>query len=80
MIGDAGAHVGEPGLRVDVVELGRGDRGVHGRRRCAAVGAGEQPGRRHGAMPRSARSAALLLRQMRPSARNRVNAGQRLSI
>ena len=29
VIGDASQHVGEPGLRVDVVELGRGDQGVH---------------------------------------------------
>ena len=34
---------------------------------------------RPSAMPRSARSAALLLTQIRPSSRKRVNAGQRLS-
>ena len=42
MIVDPAEHTGEPGLRVDVVELGRGDQGVH---RCgalaAAVGTGE---------------------------------------
>jgi hypothetical protein len=42
VIGDPGEHVGEPGLRGDVVELGRGDQCVH---RCgafaAAVGTGE---------------------------------------
>jgi hypothetical protein len=32
------------------------------------------------AMPRSARSAALLLRQMRPLSRKRVNASIRLSM
>jgi hypothetical protein len=32
------------------------------------------------AKPRSARSAALLVRQIRPSSRKRVNAGQRLSM
>jgi len=32
------------------------------------------------AMPRSARSAALLVRQIRPSSRKRVNAGQRFSM
>ena len=45
MIGDAAQHVGEPGLRVDVVELGGGDQGVHrGGALATAVGAGEQPG------------------------------------
>ena len=44
MIGDAGEHVGEPGLRGDVIELGGGDQGVHRRGAlAAAVGAGEQP-------------------------------------
>ena len=32
------------------------------------------------AIPRSARSAALFVRQMRPSSRKRVNAGHRLSM
>ena len=42
--GDAAEDIGEPGLRVDVVELGGADEGVHRRRpRAAAVGAGEQP-------------------------------------
>jgi hypothetical protein len=36
--------------------------------------------RRPRAMPRKARSAALLLRQMRPSSRKRVKAGQRVSM
>ena len=45
MIGDAGEHVGEPGLRIDVVELGRVDQRVHDRGAlAAAIGAGEQPG------------------------------------
>jgi hypothetical protein len=44
MIGDAGEHVGEPRLRVDVVELGRGDQGVHrGGALATGIGAGEQP-------------------------------------
>jgi hypothetical protein len=34
---------------------------------------------RPSAMPRSARSAALLVKQMRPSSRKRVNAAQRLA-
>jgi len=52
---------------------------------CTAAGlpqsdTGEAGLLRPKAMPRSARSAALFERQMRPSSRNRVNAGQRLSI
>src|SRR5216684_303085 len=54
----------------------------------AAQGGGSPPrsepannqARRPRAMPRSARSAALLVRQMRPSARNLVKATQRVSI
>ena len=35
--------IGEPGLRIDIVELGGADEGVHrGRPHAAAVGAGEQ--------------------------------------
>ena len=45
VIGDAGEDVGEPGLRVDVVELGGDDQGVHeGGALTAAIGAGEEPG------------------------------------
>jgi len=45
MIGDASEHVGEPGLRVDIVELSGGDQGVYrSRALAAAVGAGEKPG------------------------------------
>ena len=44
MIGDAGEHVGEPGLRIDVVELGGLDQRVDRRGAlAAAIGAGEQP-------------------------------------
>ena len=44
VIGDAAQHVGEPGLRVDVVELGGRDQGVDGGGTLAAtVRAGEQP-------------------------------------
>jgi hypothetical protein len=43
MIGDPAEHVGEPSLRVDVGELGRGNQGVYPRGvLAAAVGAGEQ--------------------------------------
>jgi hypothetical protein len=37
MIGDAAENAGEPGLRVDIVELGRGDQGVHRRGALAAA-------------------------------------------
>ena len=43
-LGDAIEDVGEPGLGVDVVELGGADERVH--HRCplaAAIGAGEEP-------------------------------------
>ena len=44
LIGDAGEHVGEPGLRVDVVHLGGDDQRVHGGGPvAAAVGAGIYP-------------------------------------
>ena len=44
MRGDAGQHVSEPGLRINVVELGRHDQGRNGGSSIgAALGAGEQP-------------------------------------
>ena len=43
-LGDAGENVGEPSLRIDVVELGGDDEGIHRRgAHAAAVGAAEQP-------------------------------------
>ena len=45
MLGDARQNVGEPGLRIDVVHLGRDDQAVHHRGPLAAtVRAAEQPG------------------------------------
>ena len=42
---DARKHVGEPGLRIDVVEFGGHDQGRHdGGTLGTAIGAGEQPG------------------------------------
>ena len=42
---DPGDDVGEPGLRVDPVQLGGADQGVHeGRALPAALGTGEEPG------------------------------------
>jgi hypothetical protein len=37
MIVDARQHVGEPGLWIDIVELGGGDEGVDGRSAPAAL-------------------------------------------
>lgn len=37
-IGDAGQHVGKPGLRIDIVETGRGDEGQHDGRLRPATG------------------------------------------
>jgi hypothetical protein len=42
---DAREHVGKPGLRVDIVELGRHDQGRQdGSTLGTTIGAGEQPG------------------------------------
>ena len=79
MIGDTGEHVGEPGLRVNVVELGGSDRGVNGGRPfAAAIRPANGQTRPPSATPREVRSAALLLRQMRPSSIKRVKASQRV--
>jgi hypothetical protein len=44
VIGDPGQDIGEPSLRIDVVELGGLDQREHDRGTlAAAVGAGEQP-------------------------------------
>ena len=44
-VGNPGEHVGEPGLRIDAVELGSHYQGSHDRGAVgAAVGASEQPG------------------------------------
>ena len=43
-VSDAGENVGEPGLQIDIIELGRHDQRRHGRRPIgAAFGAGEEP-------------------------------------
>jgi hypothetical protein len=44
MFGDAGQDVGQPGLRVDIIQFGSDDQAVHRRGALsAAVGTGEQP-------------------------------------
>jgi hypothetical protein len=65
MLGNASEHVGEPGLRINIIHLGRNDQAVHYRGTLAAtIGAAEQPGFSPRAIPRTPRSAALLDRQM----------------
>ena len=45
VIGDAGQHIGEPGLRVDIVHLRCGNEAVHdGGAFAATIGAAEEPG------------------------------------
>ena len=74
MIGQAGEHVTEPSLRIDV-EFGSRDQGVDCCCPSAAfVRAGEDPSGLPRATARSSRSAALLDMQRRPSSRKRVNA------
>src|SRR6266853_2429312 len=81
VIGDACEHVGEPSLRINIVELGRLNQCQHYRGAlAAAIGAGEEPDFRPSAIPLSVRSAALLLRQILPSSRKRVKGSMRLSM
>jgi hypothetical protein len=58
----------------------RGARQVLFRGKVVDVARLTTEGSRPRAMPRKARSAALFDRQMRPSSRKRVKAGQRLTI
>jgi hypothetical protein len=45
VIGNPGEHIGEPSLRIDIIELGSLDQRVHDRGAFAAtLGAGEEPG------------------------------------
>jgi hypothetical protein len=81
MIRQAGQHVGEPGLRIDVVELGAGDEGVEGRCAPAAFlriseGPVATPQCRGAKLP----PAALLDMHRRPSLRKRVSSVQRLRL
>jgi hypothetical protein len=71
--------IGEPGARIDVVQLAGFNQCINGNNAlAAAVGAGEGP-----VVPTNAaqaRSTALLDRQIRPSLRKRVIATQRLRL
>ena len=85
MISDAGENVGEPGLRVHVVELCRRDHRRHdGGTVGAALGTGEEPrlsAEGGGESAARARSAALFVRQIRPIVKEkRVNRSHRRSI
>lgn len=73
--GDAGEDIGKPGSRIDVVAW-RGDQRRHeGGPISAAIGAAKS----HDFLPRSARSAALFIKHIRPSPRKDVNPAQRFS-
>lgn len=75
--GDAREHVGQPGQRIDIVELcRRNERGHGGCPGRAAFGTGEEP---RFSSPLSARSAALFVRQILPSSRKPVKRSQRLN-
>ena len=80
-IGDAGEHVGEPGLRIDIVQLGGLDECVHesGAFR-PALRSREQPGFAAEGDAAQRPLGGLLVRQARPSSRKRVNAGQRVGM
>src|SRR5262249_60893487 len=81
VIRQAGEHVGEPSLRIDIVELGSGDQRVdRSGAPAAVVGAGEGPVLSPESDGRSSRSAALFDTQRRPSSRKRVKASQRLRL
>ena len=44
VLGDASEHIGEPGLRIDVVQLASDNETIHGSGALAApIGASEQP-------------------------------------
>ena len=81
IIGHSRENISEPGLRIDIVELGGLDQSIDGGGAVAAlVGAAKVQLRRPTAMPRSARSAALLEKHKRPSSRKRVSAFQCLRL
>jgi hypothetical protein len=80
VVGDAAQQVGEPGLRIDVVEFCRADQRVDRRGTLAAIGAAYSHALRPIAIPRSARRQRCWSGQMRPSSRKRVKAVQRLSM
>src|ERR1700677_1291312 len=78
---DAREHVGKPGLRVDIVELADMIKvamtAARSSPRSEPANSQHLPPR---AKPRRARSAALLVRQIRPSSMKRAKRSHRLSI
>jgi len=75
MIGETRQDIGEPGLRIDIVELARLDQRIDSRGSLTAgVGAGEGPVSTPDGYAPQARSAALFVMQMTPSSRKRVKA------
>ena len=80
-IGDACEHVGQPGQRIDVVELAVAISVAMAAARAAPRSEPAKSNeRRPKAKPLSARSAALLVRQILPSTRKPVKRSQRLSM
>ena len=80
MFGNAGEHVGEPCLRINVVYLGGDDQAVHD---CGGWPPRSEPGTTMTSPEGDSAHATLggiVRKQMRPSSRKRVNTPQRLSM
>ena len=81
MVGELGEDVGEPGARIDVIELACLGQRIDG---CGATAPLVEPAkvqlRRPTATQRRARSAALFETQILPSSRKRMNEGHRVSM
>ena len=71
----------EPGARVDVVQLGADYERIHGRGAvAAAIGAGEQPRLSSEGDTTQRAFGGIVVRQMRPSPRKRLNVSQRFNM
>ena len=81
MVGDAGQHVGEPGLWIDVVQLrGHDQRRDDGGPLGAPVRPGEQPRLASEGEASERALGRIVARAVRPSSRKRTKAGQRRSM
>ena len=81
MVGDAGEDVGQPGLRVDVVQLGRDDEALEdGSALAVAVGAGEQPCLSAERDATQGSLGGIVAEAMRPSSRKQAKACQCFSM
>ena len=81
MIGNARQHVGEPSARVDIIQLCGDDHRIH--RRCpltAAVRAREQPCFSAQGYAAQRSLGGVVVKQILPSSRNRLNEAQRFNI